>query len=403
MRVQLAGVGKHFGAHVILDQVTLTIGPKARIGLVGPNGVGKTTLLRIVAGQEQPDAGTVARAPSRLTVGYLEQERTAQPGVSVLDSLARAHGYRECRTGARSIRARSGRRAACRGSLRGRPRSSRFARRRELRAASSRDVRRPRARCRSRPRARRALGRRVRARRPRRDPALALRRAAPRRADERPRLRRAGAARAVSRRISRRSRRRLARPRVPRPDGRSHRLDRAGHAARAGVGGRLERLRDGTRHRTRCRAGGVRAGAASTQAADDAPEHATDRGALEGRLARRQDGRPGPPRDACARDEGAAGRAAPRTQRAARQALPAMGAEADARRGTAPVRSGAPALGRCRAPRSLPSRAGRPRPRAGRAAVDRRSERHRQVDAAWECSSATCRSPKANAWSGDAP
>ena len=50
MRVQLAGVGKHHGAHVILDQVTLTIGPKARIGLVGPNGVGKTTLLRIVAG-----------------------------------------------------------------------------------------------------------------------------------------------------------------------------------------------------------------------------------------------------------------------------------------------------------------------------------------------------------------
>ena len=92
MRVQLAGVGKHFGAHVILDQVTLTIGPKARIGLVGPNGVGKTTLLRIVAGQEQPDAGTVARAPSRLTVGYLEQERTAQPGASVLVSLAERTG-----------------------------------------------------------------------------------------------------------------------------------------------------------------------------------------------------------------------------------------------------------------------------------------------------------------------
>ena len=79
MRVQLAGVGKHFGAHVILDQVTITIGPKARIGLVGPNGVGKTTLLRIVAGVEVPDSGTVTRAPQRLTVGYLEQERRAAP------------------------------------------------------------------------------------------------------------------------------------------------------------------------------------------------------------------------------------------------------------------------------------------------------------------------------------
>ena len=107
MRVQLAGVGKHFGAHVILDRVTLTIGPKARIGLVGPNGVGKTTLLRIVAGQEQPDAGTVTRAPSRLTVGYLEQERTAQAGVSVLDSLARRTGVtgaeRELEASARAL------------------------------------------------------------------------------------------------------------------------------------------------------------------------------------------------------------------------------------------------------------------------------------------------------------
>src|SRR5688572_32623918 len=107
MRVQLAGVGKHFGAHVILDQVTLTIGPKARLGLVGPNGVGKTTLLRIVAGQDQPDVGTVTRAPSRLTVGYLEQERTAQLGVSVLDALAQRTGIapaeRELEASARAL------------------------------------------------------------------------------------------------------------------------------------------------------------------------------------------------------------------------------------------------------------------------------------------------------------
>jgi ATPase subunit of ABC transporter with duplicated ATPase domains len=92
MRVQLAGVGKHYGAHVVLDQVTLTIGPKARIGLVGPNGVGKTTLLRIVAGLEQPDEGTITRAPELLTVGYLEQERSAVPGESVLATLARRAG-----------------------------------------------------------------------------------------------------------------------------------------------------------------------------------------------------------------------------------------------------------------------------------------------------------------------
>jgi ATPase subunit of ABC transporter with duplicated ATPase domains len=75
MRVQLAGVAKHYGAHTILDQVSLTLGPQARIGVVGPNGVGKSTLLRILAGLEAPDAGTVSRAPAWLTAGYLTQER----------------------------------------------------------------------------------------------------------------------------------------------------------------------------------------------------------------------------------------------------------------------------------------------------------------------------------------
>jgi ATPase subunit of ABC transporter with duplicated ATPase domains len=92
MRVQLAGVSKHFGAQKVLDQVTLTIGPQARIGLVGPNGVGKSTLLRILAGLDQPDEGTVSRAPAHLTAGYLPQERRGQEGVSLLDALARRAG-----------------------------------------------------------------------------------------------------------------------------------------------------------------------------------------------------------------------------------------------------------------------------------------------------------------------
>ena len=82
-----------------------------------------------------------------------------------------------------------------------------------------------------------------------RDPALALRRAASRRADERPRLRRARAARALPRVARGRARRRLARPGVPRPDGDADRRDRAGLAARARVGRRLQRVRGGARLR----------------------------------------------------------------------------------------------------------------------------------------------------------
>jgi ATPase subunit of ABC transporter with duplicated ATPase domains len=95
MRVQLAGVGKNHGARVVLDQVTLTIGPQARLGLVGPNGVGKTTLLELVAGLEQPDAGTVTRAPPSLSVGYLAQARSPEVGSSVLDTLARGAGIHD--------------------------------------------------------------------------------------------------------------------------------------------------------------------------------------------------------------------------------------------------------------------------------------------------------------------
>ena len=66
--------------------------PEARIGLVGPNGVGKSTLLRILAGLEEPDAGGVRREPRSLKVGYLPQEPDARPGETLLAYLARRTG-----------------------------------------------------------------------------------------------------------------------------------------------------------------------------------------------------------------------------------------------------------------------------------------------------------------------
>jgi ATPase subunit of ABC transporter with duplicated ATPase domains len=60
--------------------------------LVGPNGIGKSTLLRLLAGLDQPDEGTVERSPARLEVGWLPQEVEARPGETLRGYLARRTG-----------------------------------------------------------------------------------------------------------------------------------------------------------------------------------------------------------------------------------------------------------------------------------------------------------------------
>ena len=59
--VNLSGVGKGYAARTILSDLTLGVGAGDRIGVVGRNGDGKSTLLRLIAGAEEPDAGTVTR------------------------------------------------------------------------------------------------------------------------------------------------------------------------------------------------------------------------------------------------------------------------------------------------------------------------------------------------------
>jgi ATP-binding cassette subfamily F protein 3 len=84
-------IRKSFGDSILLDGVSLNIDPGQRAGLVGPNGCGKTTLLRILAGLDSPDSGTV-RKPNALRVGYLPQGLILPENETVGVFLARAQG-----------------------------------------------------------------------------------------------------------------------------------------------------------------------------------------------------------------------------------------------------------------------------------------------------------------------
>ena len=61
--LQVSNIHKSFAGDVILDGVSFTINRGERAGLIGPNGCGKTTLLRIILGQESPDRGSVRLGP----------------------------------------------------------------------------------------------------------------------------------------------------------------------------------------------------------------------------------------------------------------------------------------------------------------------------------------------------
>ena len=80
------------GGLTVLDGVDVTVGPRTRLGVVGPNGVGKTTLLRLLAGLDRPDRGSVTRTPPSARVGYLPQEPERSERETLLQFLGRRTG-----------------------------------------------------------------------------------------------------------------------------------------------------------------------------------------------------------------------------------------------------------------------------------------------------------------------
>ena len=88
---QMYQARKAHGDKVILDDVTLSFYPGAKIGVVGPNGMGKSTLLKVMAGKEEVSNGDARLTPG-YTVGLLEQEPPLDDEKTVIENVRMAFG-----------------------------------------------------------------------------------------------------------------------------------------------------------------------------------------------------------------------------------------------------------------------------------------------------------------------
>ncbi len=89
--IDLHNIYKSYGEEIILSGASMQIHPKEKIGLVGDNGAGKTTILKIITGEETVDEGQVSRARD-LKIGYLTQKPTIQPHTTLKEFLQESLG-----------------------------------------------------------------------------------------------------------------------------------------------------------------------------------------------------------------------------------------------------------------------------------------------------------------------
>jgi ATP-binding cassette subfamily F protein 3 len=87
--LQLSSLTKGFGDRLLFENVTWRLSAGDRVGLCGPNGTGKTTLLRMLVGLDEPDSGAITTRTG-LTVGYLPQDGLRHTGKSLLKEASTA-------------------------------------------------------------------------------------------------------------------------------------------------------------------------------------------------------------------------------------------------------------------------------------------------------------------------
>lgn len=90
--ISVEGLSVEFGGFTLFDNVSFVVNKKDRIALVGKNGAGKSTMLKIFAGLQSPTNGTVS-VPKDLTIGYLPQQMILQDSRTVREEAEQAFGH----------------------------------------------------------------------------------------------------------------------------------------------------------------------------------------------------------------------------------------------------------------------------------------------------------------------
>ena len=90
--ISIRNLHVEFSAKTLLDDISYTINRRDRIALVGKNGAGKSTMLKIIAGIQKPTSGTVA-VPQDTTIGYLPQQMNLADSTTVADEVRKAFSH----------------------------------------------------------------------------------------------------------------------------------------------------------------------------------------------------------------------------------------------------------------------------------------------------------------------
>ena len=90
--ISINSLSVEFSAKALFDNINYVINPRDKIALVGKNGAGKSTMLKIIAGLQRPSSGSVS-VPADVTIAYLPQQMEIEDSLTVLEEVRKAFSH----------------------------------------------------------------------------------------------------------------------------------------------------------------------------------------------------------------------------------------------------------------------------------------------------------------------